>query len=229
VRRRRHGRGRAVRDPLTRTEPVAGSREQAKRDTRDRLLAAGLRLLDESGETALTTTAVTRLAGIAQSSFYVHFDDTADLVRALVEQLSEERLRVTRAAREASRAAPRDLEHFRRTFRVPMEHSVAHPRLFRLLVRSRTDRTTPLGAWSRRVLEESRSALVADLVASGMPSRTAVEQRRVEMVADGLIALTETLTLGHLEGRYPDLEEAVDVLVAFSRGYAPLLRPQAGR
>jgi TetR/AcrR family transcriptional regulator, fatty acid biosynthesis regulator len=204
------------------------TRKEGKAVTRARLLEAALAILDDEGEGALTTIEVTRRAGIAQSSFYVHFADMDDLLRALVDELVRDRRRSTRAARSASRAAPRDVEALRATFRVPMQHSIAHPRFFRLLVKSRNDRS-PLGAWSRSEAEDSRCALVEDLVAAGFPNRTAEDQRRAAMVADVIIAMTERLTLGHLEGRYPDLEEAINVLLAFSRGYFPLLTERPRR
>jgi AcrR family transcriptional regulator len=203
---------------------MATSRKEAKASTRQRLLDAALRVLDEEGDTGLTTTRITTIAGIAQSSFYVHFADIDDLLRTLIDELLAERRRDTRDARRALRDGPFDAERLRATFRIPMAHSIAHPAVFRLLVRSRLDRTSPLGDWSRGVREEARAALVDDLVASGFPHRTKADRRRAEMVADGIAALTETLTLGHLDGRFPDLEEAIDVLVAFSHGYFSLYR-----
>lgn len=202
-------------------------RKEVKAVTRGRLLEAALYILDEEGEGALTTTNVTSRAGIAQSSFYVHFTDMDDLLHGLIDELSLERLRSTRAARSESRDAPMDAERFRATFRIPIEHSIAHPRLFRLLAKSHHDRVTPLGDWSRGIYESNRAALVEDLVAIGIPYTTKSDRRRAEMVADGIVALTESLTLGHLEGRYPDVEEMIDILAAFSAGYFPLLLPDA--
>ncbi len=205
-------------------ETRATTRQEGKAITRRRLLDAALRLLDEEGVASLTTTRVTTMAGIAQSSFYVHFTDVDDLLRNLIDELLAERSRATREARRALRSGPTDAARLRDTFRIPMSHSIAHPEVFRLLVRSRLDMTSPLGAWSRAVQEESRRALIDDLRASGFPSRSAMEKRQVAMVADGITALTEAMTLGHLDGRFPDLDEAIDVLVAFSHGYFTLYR-----
>lgn len=204
------------------------TRKESKAVTRARLLEAALEILDDEGEGGLTTIEVTRRAGIAQSSFYVHFADMDDLLHALVDELVAESRRSTRAARSASRAAPSDVEALRATFRVPMQHSIAHPRVFRLLVRSRND-NSPLGEWSRSEEDETRRALVEDLVFAGFPNRSAKDRRRATMVADVIIAMTERLTFGHLEGRYPDLEEAIDVLLAFSRGYFPFLTERRSR
>lgn len=199
------------------------TRSESKALTRQRLLDAALRILDEDGEGALTTTNVTRLAGVAQSTFYVHFENTDDLLVGLVDELAGERRRLTRVARRVSRADPGDVERLRETYRIPLKDLLAHPRIFRIVLRSRHDPSSPLGEWSRDLYASSRDALVEDLVAAGMPNEGPKDRRRAEMVADGIIALTESLALGHLEGRYPDVEEIVDVLVTFSRGYRPLL------
>lgn len=199
-------------------------RKEVKARTRQRLLASALAIVDEAGEAALTTIAVTQRAGIAQSSFYVHFRDMDDLLHHLIDDLQLERRRHTRAARRASRVAPLDREAFRDTFRIPMAHSIAHPQLFRLLVTSRHDRSTALGEWSRSVHAENRSGLVEDLMATAAGHGVELDARRAEMIAEGVIALSEAMTLGHLEGRFPDTEEAVDILVTFAGGYLPLLR-----
>lgn len=204
------------------------SRRESKALTRRRLLDAALGILDAEGEAALTTTSVTREAAVAQSTFYVHFDNVDDLLVSLVDELAGERRRLTRDARRMSRADPGDVERLRETYRIPLADLLAHPRIFRLVLRSRHDPSSPLGEWSRGLYEGSRRALVEDLVAAGMAADTPEEGRRAEMVADGIIALTESLALGHLEGRYPDVEEIIDVLVTFSRGYRPLLRRGPG-
>lgn len=203
--------------------PQGLTRKEGKALTRSRLLDAALAILDEEGEAALTTTEVTRRAGIAQSSFYVHFTDMDDLLHSLITRFAADADRDTRLARRNLRSSPFDAERFRDTFRVPIAHWLAHPQVFRLLLRSRQDRTTPLGEWSRESHVQHRDALLEDLFTGGMPKRTESERRKVEMVADGLIALTDALTLGYLEGRYSDVEEIIDVLVAFSFGYFTLI------
>jgi hypothetical protein len=45
------------------------------------------------------------------------------------------------------------------------------------------------------------------------------------MAAEGLGAVTDALVLGHLEGRYPDVEEILDVLVAFAEVGRPVPAP----
>lgn len=199
------------------------SRREAKDLTRRRLLAAALQILDAEGEAGLSASKVARRAGIAQSSFYVHFRDKNDLLQSLGDEAGSRLRRVTRDARRRARAAPTDEERHRAAFRVPLEEICRHPELFRLSLRARLDPASPLAEFGAELTATNRAHLVEDLIALGFPTDSQKARRRLEMIADGLTALTETMAVGHLDGRFPDLEEAVDVLVSFSRGYLTLL------
>jgi AcrR family transcriptional regulator len=198
-------------------------RVEAKELTRRRLLRAALQVLDERGEAGLSASAVSRAAGIAQSSFYVHFRGKDDLLSALGDEAVLHMRRALRDARRRSREEPTDLERLRATFRLPLESIAAHPTLFRLGLRTRHEPASPLGEATRELLAGYRRDLFDDLVMLGYGSATPAERRRVEMIADGYIALTETLASGHLEGRYPDVEEIVDILVVFTAGPRSLM------
>ena len=103
-------------------------------------------------------------------------------------------------------------------FRVPLEVLVANPRLYRLALRARHQPASALGESSLRLTGSTRRDLVQELIDRGYPAATAVERRRLEMIADINIAAVEALALGHLSGRYPDLDEIVDMLVLVTRG-----------
>lgn len=206
---------------------MAVSRREAKDLTRRRLLSAALRIVDAEGEAGLSTGRVTREAGIAQATFYVHFRNMDDLLHTLGEEAGHHLDMALREVRRTSRAAPEDPEKLRDTFRVPLERMLAHPELFRLSQRMRLTRsraTAPVAEHAAR----NREHLVDDLVAAGFPHGTARARRRLEMIADGLIALTESMAAGHLEGRYTDIDETVDVLVAFLHGHRTAALRAAG-
>lgn len=202
------------------------SRSEAKELTRRRLIRAAFAILDEEGEAGLTTVKVARAAGIAQSSFYVHFKDRQDLLRALGEQAGERLRAAMREARHRARETPGDRERHRDAFRIPLEAICRHPALFRLGLRARHDPSSPLQAFAVETNAAYRAHLVADLASFGFPTDRESDRRRLEMIADGIGALTNAMAIGHIDGRYPDLEEAVDVLVAFSYGYLRLLRKE---
>lgn len=63
---------------------ISGARQAQKQKTRQALLDAGLRLLEEQNLSSLGMREVTRAVGIAPTAFYRHFRDIADLGVALV-------------------------------------------------------------------------------------------------------------------------------------------------
>ena len=202
--------------PLTRSE--------AKDLTRRRLIRAALAILDKEGEAGLTTVKVAKDAGIAQSSFYVHFRDKQDLLRALGDEGGERLRRSMREARRQARESPSDTERHRETFRIPLEAISRHPELLRVLLRARHDPSSSLRDFAIETAAVYRDHHAADLAALGYTADDQRDRRRLEMIAEGLNAATNALALGHLEGRYPEIEEAVDVLTALSRGALRWLR-----
>lgn len=208
------GRGRAQLSAKTR--PV--TRLEAKQRTRKRLLGAARRLILAGGEGRLAASIVAERAGVGGATFYEHFQNRDDLLRALSEELFEELRETLATARREALAAPNDEEKLRQEFRIPLEVLAANPDLFRLALRVRHHSGSALGDSSRRLTGNTRSDLVAELVARGYPAATLAERRRLEMVADIHIAATEVLALGYMSGRYPDVDEVVNMLVLVTRG-----------
>ncbi|GAA3609444.1 hypothetical protein GCM10022419_113070 [Nonomuraea rosea] len=202
--------------PLTRSE--------AKDQTRRRLIRAALAILDEEGEAGLTTTKVAKAAGLAQSSFYVHFKDRQELLRVLAEEGGERLRRSMREARRKAREAPDDLESHRDTFRIPLEAICRHPELLRIQLRARHDPSSSLRDFARQTAAAYREHHAADLAALGYTADDERDRRRLEMIAEGIDAATNALAMGHLDGRYPDLDECADILTALSRGALRVLR-----
>jgi len=182
-----------------------------------RLLEAARRLILDGGESRLTASSVARRAGIAGATFYEHFQNRDDLMLALSDELFAELREKLATQRMEALASPSDEEKLRQEFRTPLEILVANPDLFRLALRARHV-GSPIGDSSRRLTGSTRRDLVAELKARGYPSESRDERRRLDMIADIHIAATEALALGHLAGRYPDLNEVIDMLVLVTRG-----------
>jgi AcrR family transcriptional regulator len=199
-----------------RAQPV--TRREAKERTRKRLLGAARRLILAGGESQLAASIVAQRAGVGGATFYEHFQNSDDLLRALSDQLFDELRDKLAAARRQALAAPNDEEKLRQEFRIPLEVLAANPDLFRLALRVRYHSSSPLGDSSRRLTGNTRGDLVAELVSRGYPAATPAERRRLEMVADIHIAATEVLALGYMSGRYPDIDEVVNMLVLVTRG-----------
>jgi TetR/AcrR family transcriptional regulator, fatty acid biosynthesis regulator len=204
---------------MTETARAPTTRQLAKEQTRQRLLDAALDILDDEGETALTTTKVTQLAGVKQPTFYVHFTGMDDLLVNLVQQLWALRRDITRETQETVRHASTKAA-MRELFRTNVEALKAHPAVLRLVVRSRLDPVSRLGEYVRAETAVTLENFTATLAESGLPYDTPAEQRRLHMQAEGIVALVENLTLSHLEGRYDDVEEVIDVLMRFAGAVA---------
>jgi len=194
------------------------TRQEAKRRTRERLLDAAGRMLLTGGEESISAIAVARAAGVANATFYEHFANRDDLLRTLGGGLFAELRAELEGPRRDALEAPTSEERLRRQFRVPLQVLVANPRLYRLALRARHQPASALGESSLRLAHSTRRDLVQELIDRGYPAATPVERRRLEMIADINIAAVEALALGHLSGRYPDLEEIVDMLVLVTRG-----------
>ena len=194
------------------------TRKEAKRRTREKLLAAARRLVLSGGEAALSALAVTREAGVGGATFYEHFRNKEDLLHALADELFADLRHELKEPRRRALEAPANPEPLRDEFRRPVEILISNPALFRLALHVRHAAASPLADKSRQLGRNTRTDLVEELVARGYPHSTEIERRRLEMVADIHIAAVETLALGHLAGRYPDIEEIVDMLVLVTRG-----------
>ncbi len=199
----------------THTRPL--TREESKLITRRRLLEAAAKILGDKGHAALSTSAVARAAGVAQPTFYVHFKDKQDLVRTLAREKTDAVRRPLKAAREQV-ARGDGIAALRATFRVPLQALLEQPQLFRLFVQEAHNPGSAFGAEARALLRELESDLVGDLIAYGAPGSSDAERARLSMMAEGMIALTLTLALGYLDGRYADLDQIVDVLTQFALG-----------
>jgi AcrR family transcriptional regulator len=193
------------------------TREEAKGITRGRLLDAAARLLGETGYGNLSASAVARAAGVAQPTFYVHFRDKDDLLRTL----GEERIGALRARLRAARERVlkgEGIDAVRETFRVPLQAWTEQPGLLRLSLQEMQQPGSPIGTVARQLRDEVLRDLADDLVRFGVPASTPAEREQVEMMAESMIAQTEALALGVIEGRYAHLEAAVEILTRFAVG-----------
>jgi TetR/AcrR family transcriptional regulator, fatty acid biosynthesis regulator len=155
---------------------------------------------------------------VAGATFYEHFTNRDNLLRALADELFDDLRTELAVQRREALESPYDEERLRQEFRTPLKILSASPDLFRLALRVRHHPGSPLGDSSRRLTGNTRRDIVAELVARGYPATTPREKRRLEMIADIHIAATEVMAMGHIAGRYPDVDEIADMLVLVTQG-----------
>lgn len=186
------------------------TRKEAKERTRRRLLDAMVELLDEEGPEALTTVRITERAGIAQPTFYVHFDDIGSALEASAEEVAGAFLGAIGATGEPLPERARVRTAYQRI----LAGLLTDPRLARLFLRHRRDVRSPFGARFARILVGARERVVAELRRAGAP--------RPDLAATLIVGMVFAVCEGVLDGRIASTEQALDDLAHATR---PLLEP----
>lgn len=138
---------------VTATRPSRGTREA----TRERLVQAAIDLIRQGGVSAVSTVSVTQAAGFAQSSFYMHFANVDECLKAAAKQVGE-RLRVFIAATRQEVQDRGEKEHFQTVLNLFLQER----QFAELLLRHRHD-SSALGQILGQIMEQIRTDLVADL------------------------------------------------------------------
>lgn len=207
-----------------------GDRTRSHAQSRSVMVSNAVILLDQRGPAGLTASQVIQASGLPQSSFYACFAGVQDLLEAVVAHLETEHVPEYIVPPFRVSASVVGWTEAREAWHVMLGWLDEHPEVFRLVLRSRQLSITPLVRWGTRALEQRRSAVLQRLELCDpqvWQTGSGGRQRTMMMVADGVIALNEALAVGYLEGRYTDVEEMTDVLMAL--GSSSLLAPETAR
>ncbi len=197
---------------------MASARKLSKERTRNRLLQGTLRILLREGVGGLTTGRVAEMAGVAQPTFYVHFNGMDDALQQAADQVGGRVLERLDVAREGFAGEP----HLRltRVLSAYTDALLADGKNVELLLRHRRDTGTPLGPTWTRVIDEIRRDLVVDLRTAGLGDRIPGLDLHAELILGSLFGLVEAI----LDRRVLDRGAAVD---AWLRGVEANLEAQA--
>ncbi|MEU6389005.1 TetR/AcrR family transcriptional regulator [Streptomyces sp. NPDC046939] len=145
-----------------------GIRQAQKQKTRQALLDAALELLEQQSLSSLGLREVTRAVGVAPTAFYRHFDSTADLGVALVEQALGS---LHAVVSELLTATWDSEERIVRTVELIAAHVRAHPAHVRFIARERHGGvrrvSDAIGAQLGQFAEEVCAALSLDPESAG--------------------------------------------------------------
>ncbi|MEU6659720.1 TetR family transcriptional regulator [Streptomyces sp. NPDC046821] len=145
-----------------------GVRQAQKQKTRQALLDAALELLGDQSLSSLGLREVTRAVGITPTAFYRHFDSTADLGVALVEEAlgSLHEMIATVLTTTGSNA-----ERFEQTVELIARHVRTYPSHVRFIARERYGGVQrvreAIGGQLARFAEEVTEGLAADPESAG--------------------------------------------------------------
>jgi TetR/AcrR family transcriptional regulator, fatty acid biosynthesis regulator len=186
---------------------MSGTRQATKTRTRNRLVKSAIRVLHRSGATALTTGKVASEAGVAQPTFYVHFDDMKALLQEVASTISATIIARMQPVREAIMKEPS-----RRAVREACETSVRalveDPRFAELYLRHRRDVDSPLGKRFSELTKMARGVLLEEFTRIGLRE----DLPHLEIHVDLIFGMTLGLIEGIVDRRVSDLDAAVDIL-----------------
>jgi AcrR family transcriptional regulator len=172
--------------------PSPEGRAERKQRTREGLLDAALRLLDDRAFGSLSLREVTREAGIAPAGFYRHFEDMDDLGLALVDESFRRLRRLLRAAREDGGD---EGSAIRASVAILLRTVHEHPLHFRFIARERSSGVPALRRAIRGEIRLFSSELATDL--ARYPHLRDWSSHDLQMIAalmvDTMVATVEAL------------------------------------
>ena len=185
------------------------SRKANKERTRSRLIQATLKILHRQGPGALTTGRIAEAAGVAQPTFYVHFEGMNDALEQAAEAVAEGLLgRLRDYSEGVSDGGPESA--VRNAFELSTKAFLGDKRAAALLLRHRRDVASPLGKRWSELVNQIRADLLVGLREGGVTEQIEAP----EVFADMIIGMVLTLVEGVLDGRVSaaDLDDAIDTL-----------------
>lgn len=166
-----------------RTRHARGTAAESKLE----LLQAAIKLLKSGGVEAVTTSAVTRMAGFTQSAFYQHFSDVNECLEEVARQISKKiRTFVDENRRQAHEPAV-DWETLNSHFKTMIDLFRQERVFCELFLRHRRD-TTPLGKIMRKLHRELCQDLTDHLQKATLALGANVSQQRLELQAELILA-----------------------------------------
>ena len=188
-----------------------GARQARKLRTRQALLDAGLRLLEDQGLSSLGLREVTREVGVAPAGFYRHFRDLADLGVALVQESFGPLHAMVRAIRGEQSASEQVIDG---TVAVIADHVRRHRAHFRFLARERHGGVAQVRAAIAGELDLFAEELAGDL--ARLPQSRGWSTPDLRMLADLYVDHMVSTATAFLEAD-PDDPAAGDAIAERAR------------
>jgi TetR/AcrR family transcriptional regulator, fatty acid biosynthesis regulator len=207
-------------------QPPGGRREPGRRgkqgETRARLIRVTIELLRGEGLAALTTSRITKAAGIAQPGFYAHFKNVDELVRTAVLEVLED---MRRRSSETRRAAFGRLQHYedlanialmRAAYEDGLNLLLGDPTFAELFLRYRRDPSL-LGGLMREAIGHVREDIFEDIWRTAQTFGFRSEHySQVAFWAEQILALYLTAVEALLDGRFDDRNAIIDSITRSS-------------
>ncbi|HWE55052.1 MAG TPA: TetR family transcriptional regulator [Acidimicrobiales bacterium] len=199
------------------------SREEHKELTRQALLRAALRLLDQNSFGSISLREVTREAGISPTAFYRHFDDMEEMGLVLVEDAFTSLRGMLRDARSNPDIV---VDTIRRSVAVLAEHVRTHEAHMRFIAREQHGGVRRIRRAISREIELVATELALDLARFPVVADWSPEDRR--LLADLIVELMVGVAADLVDAEprdHPDLvkssERKLRLIIVGVAGWCP--------
>lgn len=210
-------------------EPKKLTRKDKKELTRERLIDAALSVVLDGGYANFTMRKVTKKAGIAQPSFYSHFDTMDDLLSAAFNRLRVHYLYpmqdmlLTMVKEGGEESVPL---LFSRMYSLVFDFYLSSPELFCLTLVDTQSRAT-VGNRYRKEYHNLRYMWSDFFFDNADVFGVTIEKSQSDMVVDALFGMIDSLLQGYIDKRYSDKDVMVEMLTSFTTYQLGLLGTKA--
>ena len=188
------------------------SRRDAKALTKRRLIEGAIELARAEGLAALTTGRIAAAAGLAQSSFYVHFPDRAACLREMGDAIGAQMLHRIRTARVDffAQLSHGDLYASNRAFHGSIIEALLQDReLIEVFLKLRREVSSPAGAGLRQLELRARQEVVADMERIGLDRYFGDE---LVVFLDATVGMIFGVVEGIVDGRSPSQALGIEMV-----------------
>lgn len=204
------------------TAKASRSRHELKAQTRARILDAAINTLIEEGYAGFSMNKIAKRAGIAQPSFYVHFENMDQLFAAMAEDLAERFIRPLQRSLESVvlTLKPDELRGMiYRLFTVGFDIIREQQALCRMVWSERDQPNSPLGTYLNRFYQDNKAGWAQVLSNIGLAGNEDADKFRLQLFMDGVFALFECYATQWMAGRYPDVSYPANALTDYVLKY----------
>ena len=184
--------------------------------TRERLLGAAQKLIEESGYGGASVAAIADRAGVAAGTLYRHFASKEELFVEVFRSVCDREVRAMGTAGDAMPAGSPCVDRLETVLATFADRALRRPRLAWALIAEPVD---PLVDAERLAYRERYSALCAETLRTGIAAGELPDQN-AELVAAALVGGCGEALVGPLSpvaGRKPSREDIVAALRLFVR------------
>lgn len=198
------------------------SRKESKLETRERILDAALDVLIKEGTKGFSMNKVTKAAGIAQPSFYNHFDNLDEMLAAMFEK---NKARYFLPYKNAFVALIPDANEenifdiFTRMYFLALELMASQSDLYRMMLEERAQRNSEFGHLIREFMDDIQEEWMSTAINIGLITDTPENRARWVMGLDGMFALIEGYAIYYMDGKYDSIDEPVQLMARFTMDF----------